>query len=595
MSWQAFFCPQDYVLEPHDARQQCDLKERPEANRFDLKAPQQWIRLQVDRPDATPIDAQLSIGPFYLAGIEVYALQANEISFIGRAGAEQRASRAQLSLGAYVFPVHLKESRSTDLLVRITAPSVAHWHVTLEPMTAAHETQERQMLIALHLGMLVALALIAVIGFALRRSSVNFRLALFNVAILLTVATGSGFAALYWPQWPTDIAAMAFVTMVVLRTAIWGWLYQGLIRPHLQSQLYQIACYASYGLAAIAIALYWLDMGGWARFLTLILVLAIPILHTIAALATRGMASSLKTILVGSLLVYHALHIFALVLVTQYSGQSDAPITITRILDLAIPLLAMATVFLRNRATDQMLQEAEQALMQKQAQLDYESRLHEEKRLLIDMLGHEIKNPLAAISMASNNLQNLVVTENPSAQRRLANIKRAANDIDEVMERCNLANRLESEALTAQITNVLLKPMWQELIQESGQAERFIFAALTPVEIQADAQLVKTVARNLLENALKYGLPQKPISIELLPADLESGIQGGFAVSNDIEPNLRPDPDKLFSRYYRQEGQGSRRGTGLGLSLCRQLVELMHGSINYELTPNAIRFTVTFK
>jgi two-component system sensor histidine kinase TctE len=298
---------------------------------------------------------------------------------------------------------------------------------------------------------------------------------------------------------------------------------------------------------------------------------------------------------VGSLLAYHALHILAMLLVTFVSAQSNMPVIITRVLDLAIPVLAMATVLLRNRATDQLLAQTEQALKLNQAELAFKSQLHEEKRLLIDLLGHEIKNPLSAIILANQNLAQWAHNNALPITRRLRNMRRATRDIEGVLHRLYLSNRLESEALTQEPSEVNLNGLWRDAIADSDQAQRFHFELQPEVVLTTDAQLTKAVVRNLLDNALKYGDPQSLIRIVTIPSELEQGIRGGFSISNTILAEIRPDPDRLFSRFYQQAGQHGSRGTGLGLNLCRALVVLMNGTIDYALDDSEIRFTVLWR
>lgn len=583
LEWQIQFCPSHFVV--GSSPDQCTLSERPIVTQLDLADPQHWLRIGMrnDAPISQPF--VVNVGPFYLAKLDLYA---PDWQLLAQGGTQH--PDGQLSLGAHRFDV-LLEPGTHHFLLRIQTPNVSHWFVDIQPQEGT--LFPREMNIALHLGMLLALTLIAVVGLSIRPTAVNFRLTLLIVLVLLTVSHGSGFAALYWPGWPAEQVGLIFISLVALRTVAWGWLYQGLVQPHFSHLAYRLASALSYVMAMIAVVFYWIDWAEWARWISLILILYVPILHTIGALLARSMDRGLKQILVGSLAVYYLLHLLALVLVTQFSGQSEAPITITRILDLAIPVLAMATVFLRNRASDQLLQQAERSLAQKQAQLEYENRINHEKRLLIDLLGHEIKNPLGAIGFATHNLKSLLPAEPPSAHRRLANISRATQDIDRVLQRCHLANRLESQALAAESEPLNVGELLQHVLRNTPDADRFNYHQQPNIRVMADWQLLETVARNLVENALKYGAPNSRIN---LYHDLDESLGcAGFTLCNDVAEYARPDPNQLSQRFYRQEGKATVRGTGLGLSLCYQLVDLMGGKLTFELTDQKICFRVRLK
>lgn len=95
--------------------------------------------------------------------------------------------------------------------------------------------------------------------------------------------------------------------------------------------------------------------------------------------------------------------------------------------------------------------------------------------------------------------------------------------------------------------------------------------------IHGDADALKRIFVNLLQNALRYAQSHIFVRVQENPA----GGSVCFLFENDILPEQAPsDPARLFDRFYMQEQSRSRGGTGLGLTISKSLTEHMGGSIS---------------
>jgi len=109
--------------------------------------------------------------------------------------------------------------------------------------------------------------------------------------------------------------------------------------------------------------------------------------------------------------------------------------------------------------------------------------------------------------------------------------------------------------------------------------------------VKADHQYLRQILRNLVSNAFKYSPKHTTISIYTALAEsaeekAKSDPQVCIAVK-DTGPGIPPEEiPQLFQRFARlkRDVSGTVRGTGLGLYVCKQLVEAMHGTIWVEST-----------
>lgn len=99
------------------------------------------------------------------------------------------------------------------------------------------------------------------------------------------------------------------------------------------------------------------------------------------------------------------------------------------------------------------------------------------------------------------------------------------------------------------------------------------------IRIPGDADALKRIFSNLLQNALRYA--QSRISVRAQKNGTDNSVC--FIFENDILPEQMPaDPARLFDRFYMQEQSRSRGGTGLGLTISKSLTEHMGGSITAD-------------
>jgi two-component system sensor histidine kinase KdpD len=96
--------------------------------------------------------------------------------------------------------------------------------------------------------------------------------------------------------------------------------------------------------------------------------------------------------------------------------------------------------------------------------------------------------------------------------------------------------------------------------------------------VHLDFVLFSRVLVNVIDNALKYSAPEKPIEIwaRVSRQDLEISIADrGEGIPVD---NL----ERIFDKFYRVQRPDNVSGTGLGLSICKGIVEAHNGSIRAE-------------
>ncbi len=226
----------------------------------------------------------------------------------------------------------------------------------------------------------------------------------------------------------------------------------------------------------------------------------------------------------------------------------------------------------------------------------------ETERLRSSILGsvtHDFQTPLAAIMGSASSLlelQNKLDSE--LAQEMLGNIYGEADRLSRLVN--NLLNiaKLESGALTL---HKELQPL-EEVVGaalnrlEKKLADRPVTISLPPDlhMVPLDAALAEHIFLNLVENALKYTPPESPLAISAVQKDQEIEVEVA-----DSGPGFPPnDLERIFEMFYRGTEDLEQKGYGLGLSICRAIVEAHGGriwAVNRAGGGAAVRFTFPIK
>jgi two-component system sensor histidine kinase KdpD len=191
------------------------------------------------------------------------------------------------------------------------------------------------------------------------------------------------------------------------------------------------------------------------------------------------------------------------------------------------------------------------------------------QKALFDSVSHELKTPLAAMSVALQSRKLSGQTDRAELQQAVGRLTRT---VDHLLD----ATRLESGLL--QPVREWCDPgeLVREVIADSGLKEdamRVSFADNLPM-ISVDARLIQQALSALLSNAVVHGNSDQPVDISV--ARDHSTLVISVA---DRGPGIAPgDENKVFEKFYR----GPRTqpgGIGLGLYIARQLVEAHGGEI----------------
>jgi signal transduction histidine kinase len=214
-----------------------------------------------------------------------------------------------------------------------------------------------------------------------------------------------------------------------------------------------------------------------------------------------------------------------------------------------------------------------------------ERELDEMKSQLLSTVSHELRTPLASIKgFATTLLRDDVDWDEESRREFLSIIDEESDRLTELIGNLLDMSRVEAGTLRVEPEPIELAPIIQETAAEFQMMtrEHQIQVLLPPIlpPVMADPRRARQILRNLVENAIKYSPQGGPITIS---ARTEAGsVQ--TSVSDQGIGIESQQLDSIFDRFYQVDSASTRKvgGSGLGLSICRAIVEAHGGAIWVE-------------
>jgi two-component system sensor histidine kinase KdpD len=208
------------------------------------------------------------------------------------------------------------------------------------------------------------------------------------------------------------------------------------------------------------------------------------------------------------------------------------------------------------------------------------------QRSLLDSVSHELRTPLVTITGALSTLEEDGNRLDAATQHSLVTAAREEADrLNHVVGNLLNMSRLEADALHLLLAGADVEDLVGSALNTLGwrlksrEITTSVPAGLPMVRV--DFVLMVQVLVNLLDNALKYAPPDKPISIEAA----RDGHVVKLAVVDHGPGVPQADMDRIFDTFYRVQHPDTVSGTGLGLSICRGIVEAHGGHIWARPTP----------
>jgi len=208
----------------------------------------------------------------------------------------------------------------------------------------------------------------------------------------------------------------------------------------------------------------------------------------------------------------------------------------------------------------------------------------DEQERFLSMISHELRTPMSVIS---------VLAGTPAMPTDISTrVTRAIDSMNAIIGSALQADRLRYGKVSVQIEPCEPQALLKELCESASDPARLQLDMPALPRILTDPQLLRVIASNLINNALKYSVPGSPVHIQALvaPHRRQPGLR--ITVRNQEGSAGKPDARQVFRKYYRAPGAHGKSGSGLGLHIAEGLSRLLGGHLSHRSEKDQIEFSL---
>ena len=214
--------------------------------------------------------------------------------------------------------------------------------------------------------------------------------------------------------------------------------------------------------------------------------------------------------------------------------------------------------------------------------------IQEQKRLdLTGALAHDIKTPLFVISGYAYSLKEDI--DEDERDLYLDRIIEQTDEVNRLVHRMLDFSKLDSYTMTLKPSEFDLGELAQSIAQNYAalpDGKKLVFTRSGDNTITADRELIQTALQNLIDNAVKYSLPDSEIRIDVTDQTI--------TISNESEPMTKSELKQIWQPYYRKDKSRHQKGNGLGLSIVKSILDLHKASCSMVMDGSRLICRIMF-
>ena len=575
-----------------------------------------WMRLNIKPALTQPKNSAqsdndrliLRVGPYFMDRIELFELAA------GKWTSSLSGDLHPFNIDECIDDLHcffLKENAAQPFTVYLRLETQGMLVAQTEVIRSGALIQavsKRIRQISISLTMAVGLFVLGFYQFLKNRSLLLQVYCFFQASIILFLCSTSGLLVHLFPGLsPGTLDALSHILYLirVFLTILIGWV---IILPYQLSKVYQFLIFSLLGLCFMDTGLVLTGHVSLALKLNLLFLMLNPYLQFYGVHQAKGIPKKIQNILLIGYVIYIVVASLGFSIAFGFDTPFQDSTLLRQFADWRLNGFAIGIFIFWVVVSEQASREALKASELIALRLDAAQAKSNEEKLsdrhtLIDILTHELKNPLGTIKFALASLKRNVNNDDDSS-RRFKHIDFCVSRMNALIEHVARSSKIDRFESFDEKEEILAADLLNELIDEYPEYGQFELSIQDKVGFNANREMLMVILENLISNAYKYADSAVKIKITVasestflsmnhaIGLDKKSINATYFEISNAVGIHAAPEESRLFERYYRHPNAQDISGLGIGLSLVHAASQKIGASVHYLQQDGLVIFTV---
>lgn len=230
-----------------------------------------------------------------------------------------------------------------------------------------------------------------------------------------------------------------------------------------------------------------------------------------------------------------------------------------------------------------------------QMSMKKEKQWNEERYNLITNMSHDLKTPMMSVMGYADRIKKKKYKNEQELEEYCDIIFHKTEELNVVVKQLFEFSKFSSSSYPLQKQEIPVMQFAEQVamtfIPQLDAAQLELHLKLSPdMTVMADMNALKSVFENLISNAIKYAADGKNLDI----CEVQSGEKREIIFRNYGSKIDEDDIDKLFEKFYREKKNDGIEGSGCGLFIVRQIMQLHGGEIYITSSEQCTEFHLTF-
>jgi signal transduction histidine kinase len=563
-----------------------------------------WIKLRISPPSSASSETSTALGSDSAVVLRAGLLALDSIELYEQVDGEwvkqHRGDKVKQKYASCQDDFHCFELRSDpqlpiDLYLKIqttTITTVVLEAVTVRDLPAL--VANRMVTLVSTLAVATALLMIGVLFFVIERSSLVATFCAYQISVALLTFVSTGLVVRVFDEASPELINTLNQYLLSIRALFTVLLGYVLLQPFKLHAYYRKAMWVLAGMCLVSMYFVISDQFSNSSRLNIAIHVICFLVQIFGAATAQNISKLLRWITLIGYVIFEIILLGSILTAFNLYPEitHSTPLFMQSLGDwrlnggrVGIFLFAILIiqVFDRRRISNETLQAFKLEAAKSAAQRE---RLME-RQSMIDMMTHELKNPLGTIRFAIASLKRNVSIDSDSLQR-VKRIDDSVERMNELIEHVALSNKIDRFDTNQVKESVDIAELIEVSIGDYDDIRIFRLEVEHELCIPTNRLMLSLILQNLISNAYKYHVATDTVLIKAYVQNNTAVIE----VSNTIDLHKSPDPSKLFHAYYRHNHVQEQPGMGLGLSLSKSAAEKINAKIEFSQERNLVVFSL---